>query len=252
MKINIAIAASCYAALIMCASAGNAKNSNYRGSAGPRNRGAILFAVRRNFFRRFFLDEIAAFNVCLSGDLKSETLSVACNGNPTEFKLQIRGDGLKAFKVLEISSASGNINAEIKNLRLSPEKNSKALESAASERGKPARDKIGYAYVDGKDVIVPLDSMEKDFANDFHPSPKEEMLPEKRLNSSGEVFVNAEKGNDSNSGSFAYPKETISSAVNSGASEIVLQENGSRFKSENLNASGKNIILRASGNVIIK
>lgn len=94
--------------------------------------------------------------------------------------------------------------------------------------------------------------MEKDFANDFHPSPKEEMLPEKRLNSSGEVFVNAEKGNDSNSGSFAYPKETISSAVNSGASEIVLQENGSRFKSENLNASGKNIILRASGNVIIK
>ena len=44
----------------------------------------------------------------------------------------------------------------------------------------------------------------------------------------------------------------FAAAVNSGASEIVLQENGSRFKSENLNASGKNIILRASGNVIIK
>ena len=252
MKINIAIAASCYAALIMCASAGNAKTQITADLPAPEIEAQSYLLSGEIFLDDSFSDEIAAFNVCLSGDLKSETLSVACNGNPTEFKLQIRGDDLKAFKVLEISSASGNINAEIKNLKLSSEKNSKALESAASERGKPARDKIGYAYVDGKDVIVPLDSMEKDFANDFHPSPKEEMLPEKRLNSSGEVFVNAEKGNDSNSGSFAYPKETISSAVNSGASEIVLQENGSRFKSENLNASGKNIILRASGNVIIK
>lgn len=122
MKINIAIAASCYAALIMCASAGNAKTQITADLPAPEVEAQSYLLSGEIFLDDSFSDEIAAFNVCLSGDLKSETISVACNGNPTEFKLQIRGDDLKAFKVLEISSASGNINAEIKNLRLSPEK----------------------------------------------------------------------------------------------------------------------------------
>ena len=191
------------------------------------------------------------FKIFLGGDSRVKIGDLDPKENPASFEFQVGAADIKNARVLEVESLQREIWAEIINLKILPKEASPGGGIDGIKAGFLPKAR-GYAFVDGENVMAP--SKKPGDLHEERKKPSFETAPaaEKFQQAFGEIFVNADTGDDSNPGSADSPKATISSAMDSGAGEIVLQENNSEFKAEKISAAGRNIIFRASGNVKIK